>query len=73
MKLNDIHNSITNFIDENQGASYGSIAANFQLWDALCGVNGYSAKALEELLNDGQLIQVVDNPNLGTYKFMLPY
>ena len=71
--LKQLHDTITNFVDENQGASYGMLAAKFASWDQLVGIAGYSEKAFTEMLRAGELIQVSDNPNLGTYKYMLPW
>lgn len=60
-----IQQQIINFIDCNHGATFGQVSKEFKA----CPV---AMLAFEELLNDGQLRQVVADKNLGTYKYQLP-
>lgn len=59
-----IQMQIINFVDQNDGATFGQISKQFD-GDTVVML------AFEELLADGQLRQVVADKNLGTYKYHL--
>ena len=59
-----IQQQIINFIDENQFVTYKQIL-NF------VGDKDWMLYAFEELLQDGQIRQVVADKNLGNYKYCL--
>lgn len=61
---NTIQQQIINFIDEHDSVTYKQIIAfvNNENWKLY---------AFEELLQDGQIRQVVADKNLGTYKYCL--
>ena len=63
-----IQSQIINFVDQNDGATFGQISKQFdgKEYDLQVYLN-----AFVELLADGQLRQVVADKNLGTYKYHL--
>ena len=59
-----IQQQIINFIDENQFVTYKQIIAFVNNED-------WKLHAFEDLLQDGQIRQVVADKNLGNYKYCL--
>ena len=64
MKLS-IQQQIIDFVDQNDGATFSQVSKEFK-------GDMVAMLALEDLLADGQLRQVVADKNLGTYKYQLP-
>lgn len=64
-----IQAQIIDFVDQNDGATFGQISKQFdgKEYDLQVYLNAFG-----ELLADGQLRQVVADKNLGTYKYHLP-
>lgn len=59
---NTVQQQIINFIDENELVTFSQLSAKF---------DQFGLMAFEELLQDGQVRQVVANKLLGTYKYCL--
>lgn len=64
-----IQMKIIEFVDQNDGATFGQISRQFDRKGSDLQVY---LNAFGELLADGQLRQVVLDKNLGTYKYHLP-
>jgi hypothetical protein len=62
--MKTLNQQIIDFIDLNDGATYTEIKNEFS--EIPCAMSMF-----EELLNDGQLRQVVASALLGTYKYHL--
>ena len=58
----ELFKAIINFVDQNRGATWGELMREFPDADML----------VVEMVQDGELREVSDNPLLGTYKFQLP-
>ena len=65
MKLS-IQQEIINFVDENEFVTFSQVFRKFETQGT------FAMLAFEELLQDGQIIQVSANKLLGTYKYKLP-
>lgn len=65
MKLS-MHQQIINFLDQNDGATFGQIQSEFKTQGM------FAMLAFEELIQNGDIVQVVANKLLGTYKYKLP-
>ena len=65
MKLS-MHQQIINFLDQNDGATFGQIQSEFKTQGV------FAMLAFEELIQDGDIVQVVANKLLGIYKYKLP-
>lgn len=65
MKLS-IHQQIINFLDINEGVTFKQFQAEFKEQGM------FAMLAFEELIQNGDIVQVIDNKLMGTYKYTLP-
>lgn len=64
--MKTIQQQIINFLDQNDGATFGQVQAEFK------DQSMFAMLAFEELIQAGDIVQVVSDKLLGTYNYKLP-
>ncbi len=74
MNLRQASQALTNIIDQQVGnpITYGELMKQAKPIDDQLGFEAV-ASLFEQLLNKGEIIQVIKNKDLGIYGYLLPY